>query len=258
MMKLASIAVQTNLANEVKAVVQARNVIGERELGAGERVGIGVAGDTSWNKRSTGYSSSSDSGTHFLIGLNTKKIVAYCAMSRRCAKCERGIPLNEHTGFCSKNYEGSSGGMEATGALRNTLQIFNSTGGCFISKLVMDDDSTTKAILQRQGDGSGSLPNDHPIIEFMADINHRIKLFTSGLFELLRKKINVIAWESQRPIVCDTGNLWPMLFGKTVTPLLRIFRKSVSALLNISLTITRIVMRNGVRLKGSQKRKKKF
>ena len=167
--ELAKQVVQKNLEKEVQATNE----------GGSEPVGIGVAGDTSWNKRSTGYSYSSDSGTHFLIGLETKKIVAYCAMSRRCSKCERGSPRDDHNQFCSKNYEGSSGGMEATGALRNTLQVMNSSAGCFVSKFVMDDDSTTKAILQGQQDG-GSLPNNHPIIEFMAHVNHRIKLFTSS------------------------------------------------------------------------------
>ena len=81
--------VQKNLENEDEAA-QATNV------GGSKPVRIGVAGDTSWNKRTTGYSSSSDLGTHFLIGLETKKIIAYCAMLQCCSECERGSLQDEH------------------------------------------------------------------------------------------------------------------------------------------------------------------
>jgi hypothetical protein len=73
------------------------------------------------------------------------KCVVVACMSKRCSKCEA---KKEHLPeFCSKNYEGSSKGMEATGALRNFLNLFDSLD-VYVREFVMDDDASRKTILK--------------------------------------------------------------------------------------------------------------
>jgi hypothetical protein len=87
------------------------------------------------------------------------KCVAVEVLSKRCIKCEKG---NDHQPFlCPKNYDGSSKGMEATGAIRNVIRLHNQS--VFIKTYVMDDDSSTKAILQhswKDQTEAGTMTND--------------------------------------------------------------------------------------------------
>ena len=50
-------------------------------------IGINVSFDMGWQKRSTGRNYDSRSGHAFLIGLNTKKVIASIVYSKECRKC---------------------------------------------------------------------------------------------------------------------------------------------------------------------------
>jgi hypothetical protein len=171
------------------------------------KVGISVQGDSRWDQRKSGRAYNSDSGSHLLVGNATMKCVAVEVMSKRCSKCEKGIvhlPC-----FCPKNYDGSSKGMEATGAIRNVIRLNNQS--VFLKTYVMDDDSSTKAILRhswqelidagkmtkddwprtpagRKKKDNGQLPLSHPKIEFLADKNHRVRTYAKYFFDLSQKR----------------------------------------------------------------------
>jgi hypothetical protein len=120
-------------------------VYAEREKANEEKTGISVQGDCCWEQRKGGRAYNSDSGTQLIVGNESLKAVAVECLSRRCAKCER---KKIHPVFvCSKNYEGSSKGMEAEGALRNVRLLYHQKE-VFIETFVMDDDSSTKSILR--------------------------------------------------------------------------------------------------------------
>jgi hypothetical protein len=128
-----------NLAAEVEATKQKDNWVT-----VDGKIGISVQGGSRWDQRKSGRSYNSDSGSHILVGNATMKCVAVEVLSKRCIKCEKG---NDHQPFfCPKNYDGSSKGMEATGAIRNVISLHNQS--VFIKTYVMDDDSSTKAILR--------------------------------------------------------------------------------------------------------------
>jgi hypothetical protein len=171
------------------------------------KVGLSVQGDTRWDQRKGGHAYSSDSGTHLLVGNETLTCVAVETMSKRCIKCERKITHN--VDFCPRNYDGSSKGMEAVGAIRSVTRLFD-TLGVYIRTYVMDDDSSTKAILRHsykaRGLGkadwprtpsgykkqdTGQLPLAHPEIQFLADKNHRVRTFATHFFNLARAKLSV-------------------------------------------------------------------
>jgi hypothetical protein len=176
----------------------------EGELLKKKKTGLSVQGDCRWDQRKGGRAYNSDSGTQLLVGNKTLKCVAVACMSKRCAKCERN---KEHLPeMCSKNYEGSSKGMEPTGALRNVLHLWN-TLDVYVREYVMDDDASTKTTLKhayqtlldaglfdladwpkykngKKKKDRGELPALHPIIAFIADCNHRVRSYAKAYFAL--------------------------------------------------------------------------
>jgi hypothetical protein len=87
--------------------------------------------------------------------------------------------------------------MEAEGAIKNITSLLKS-GSAYICSYMMDDDSSTKAVLQhpkpvdpsakkKKGKikkDTGLLPSYHPVIKFIADKNHRVGKFANKIFEL--------------------------------------------------------------------------
>jgi hypothetical protein len=133
------------------------------------KVGILVAGDTRWDQRASGRSYNSNSGTSLLCGNLSKKCVGIECMSKRCSKCDprdrkqkeyresNKVPTLEDVFYfnetheahrCPQNYVGSPQGMEAKGAFKIVVRVYNSKSGVFIHTYVMDDDSSTKSILK--------------------------------------------------------------------------------------------------------------
>jgi hypothetical protein len=182
-------------------------VFGDRQEANANKTGISVQGDCRWDQRKGGRAYNSDSGTHLLVGNESLKTVAVECISRRCSKCER---KKVHPFYvCSKNYEGSSKGMEAEGALRNVRLLYEQKE-VFIETFVMDDDSSTKSILRHswkvlvdsgildkldwpktasgaKKKDNGQLPLLHPPINWLADKNHRVRTYARYFFVLAHK-----------------------------------------------------------------------
>lgn len=165
-----------------------------------------VSGDMGWQKRGRSYSSIS--GHCVLIGTWSNKVIAYQNYSKHCKLCQVAESKNQPAAAheCSRNYEGSSKGMEAHGLLACVVQLWE-TSKLFVRRFVIDDDATTKAHAQhsykalidagrmdktawprteakhRKKD-NGKLPLDHPPVIFMADRNHRVRQFAGYLYAL--------------------------------------------------------------------------
>jgi hypothetical protein len=168
---------------------------------------VDVSGDGGW--QTGGRSFDSISGHSMLIGKRFEKIIAFANYAKKCRKCEDAAKkertVEEHN--CPKNYEGSSKGMECFGLMECVLKLHNEFNIC-VRKFVLDDDSTTRAYIKhsyqalidagrmnvadwpRSKDGkrkktdSGRLPLTHTLIEFIADINHRVRTFGGYLWKL--------------------------------------------------------------------------
>jgi hypothetical protein len=183
-----------------------------------KKTGLSVQGDCRWDQRKGGRAYNSDSGTQLIVGNKTLKCIAVACMSKRCQKCEGD---KDHLPeMCSKNYEGSSKGMEALGALRNVMGLFG-TNNVYVREYVMDDDASTKTILKhsyktlidaglfdmsdwpRYKDGKkkedrGELTALHPSIAFIADCNHRVRSYAKAYF--------LLADLSQKKSECRPGD----------------------------------------------------
>ena len=114
-----------------------------------------------------------------------------------------------HSTTALKNYEGSSKGMECFGLMECVLQLHNKYDIC-VEQFVLDDDATTRAYLKhsyqelidagrmepadwprdkhkRKLDDKGKLPLSHSVIQFVADINHRVRTWGGYLWRLKKK-----------------------------------------------------------------------
>ena len=165
------------------------------------------SGDGAW--QTGGRSFNSISGQCMFVGKRFEKVIAYANYAKHCRKCDSatksgGFPPAHN---CPKNYEGSSKGMECYGLMECVLKLHTEHNIC-VCKFVLDDDSTTRAYLRhsfqesidsglmkladwpRTADGkskkkdNGKLPLTHSVIEFIADINHRVRTFGGHLWKL--------------------------------------------------------------------------
>ena len=65
-------------------------------------------------------------------------------------------PVEEHD--CCVNWAGSSGGMEAAGALGLCIELHDNSGyNIFVQTIVSDDDSTMRAHIQHAAGGGSFL-----------------------------------------------------------------------------------------------------
>jgi hypothetical protein len=193
-----------------------RPIYGERQKANKDKTGISVQVDCCSDQQKGVRAYNLDSGTHLIVENKSLKAVTVECISRRCAKCARN---KVHPFYvCSKNYEGSSKGMEAEGALQNVRLLYQKKE-VFIETFVMDDDSSTKSILHhswkllelgildkldwlRTASGTrkrdnGQLPLLHPIMNFLADKNHHVCTYAKYFFLLAHKK---------RLVTCCTPN----------------------------------------------------
>jgi hypothetical protein len=106
--------------------------------------------------------------------------------------------------------------MEALSALEMVKEIFeNEHNPAYISKMVLDDDASTRSLLAHSlselqqkiddyqwpvdANGKklpktkdvGKLPFDHPLIQFLADLTHRIRCFGKYVFGLANSPVSV-------------------------------------------------------------------
>lgn len=93
------------------------------------------------------------SGQVFLIDVDTGKVVRKKVYSKQCRKCcvdaKKGL-MAEHFPLhnCSKNYAGSSKGMEATAALEMVKEVFEHQSiQTFVSEMVLHNDASTGTLL---------------------------------------------------------------------------------------------------------------
>jgi hypothetical protein len=109
---------------------------------------------------------------------------------------------------CPKNYDGSSKGMEAKAAMDCLNKVWtHAQVRAFIACICIDDDATTKAHLQHsfedlaekglprpttkkgkpktgEKNNKGRLPKDHPVLDFLADLSHRVRTYGKYLWVL--------------------------------------------------------------------------
>jgi hypothetical protein len=153
-----------------------------------------------------------DAGWNNTVGNRSGLVVALHYMSRRCAKCEIGELQdkdNPHDkSVCSRNYTGSSKGMEAHGALKSCLHLHLNRNVVW-EIMVMDDDSSTQNLLRwnfaeaidkqmmtevpltkggNKREDKGQLPLSHPEITRLADHNHRNRCMAGKCYNLAYAK----------------------------------------------------------------------
>ena len=108
-----------------------------------------VAIDAGWQKRASGRAYNSISGHVFAVGARTKLVLNRIVYGQRCRQCDTaealGAKAAEHR--CPKNYEGSSKGMEPTGAAFLVQSLYEHSK-CYVSTVVTDDDSSIRAVLR--------------------------------------------------------------------------------------------------------------
>jgi hypothetical protein len=145
----------------------------------------------------------------------TKNVVNFQNYSSACGFCachmkktaNTNAPVPDHQ--CPKNYTGSSKGMEAKAALDCVNQVGSSHADIegFVSMICLDDGASTRAYLQhsfanlddknlphlknKKGEtktgkrnNKGKLGKDHPIIQFLADLSHRVRTFAKYVYAL--------------------------------------------------------------------------
>jgi hypothetical protein len=180
-------------------------------IGVDGRHALDVASDTRWDKRGSSRRYDSVSGCSVAFGLRSSLPIGIEAMSTVCIKCTKGTDHNKEV--CPKNYEGSSKGMEATGAVRIVRRLFeNLKHNCYVAHLVTDDDSSVRKILThsykellaalritaaewpkypngKKKPDNGMLPLLHEIIIFLADKGHRVRGYSRFLFVEAAKSV---------------------------------------------------------------------
>ena len=212
------ISIKNALEEEIQLTLQSENRIEDydkwkrKELDP-EKIGIVIAYDMGWNKRSTGTRYDSTSGHGVAIGQLTKKIVGLILFSKKCSVCDsqnnRGKSQNEIPKHkCVKNHDGTSKAMESRG-IYNLFIEFWDTKKVWIKTIVSDDDSSMRSQMrhsykdlidnqlmtvsewprnacgQKKPD-NGKLPIHMKPPNFVADPNHCIKVFGKQMYNLAR------------------------------------------------------------------------
>jgi hypothetical protein len=194
---------------KVASEILEENLVIECELspmGEDNRKAVDACSDNRWDKQGSMRRYNSQSGTSVFMGLRSKLPIGLECMSSVCIKCTKGKAHDPS--ICPKNYDGTAKGMEAVGAVKILIRIFeNKNVRCYIDKLVTDDDSSvrkksthsyrelidagrmTEAEWPRY-DGAGRakkpdtgvLPIGMPALTFLADKGHRNRSYSSKNF----------------------------------------------------------------------------
>jgi hypothetical protein len=180
--------------------------------------------DMGWQQRSSGNRYASPSGDALLVGSCTRKPISMMIKSKLCNYCKTwkknknndGVDPPEHD--CKKNHDGSSSAMEPEACLDMVTDLHNSW--CVIvARICADDDASTRSLLrwsnadhmtntgtttvpkvlvtrgpnkgvkQQDRPDRGRLPGNIPEPVFVADPNHRKKVFTGDLYALKTSKV---------------------------------------------------------------------
>jgi hypothetical protein len=184
---------------------------------------IDVSFDMGWQQRSSGNRYASPSGDALLVGSRTRKPVAMEIKSKKCNFCsawyrnknKEGDPP-EHD--CKKNHVGSSSSMELEACLSMIVDLFDNAN-CVVFRICADDDASTRSLLrwsnadymhnngttevpkvfvskgpnkgvkQQPRPDRGKLPGHVPEPLFVADPNHRRKVYTGELLSVKMSKV---------------------------------------------------------------------
>jgi hypothetical protein len=177
-----------------------------------------------WQQRSYGHQYNSNSGHALFVGSKTRKPIALSIKSKICNACSAwpkskqfvegfNVPLH----YCTKNWTGTSGAMEAQACLDMTVDLYENKM-CTIDCICIDDDTSTRSLMKwsnadwmmnkksatpptseiSKGPNKGKmqvrpdrgkLPPHIPEPVFAADLNHRRKVFTGELYAMLSMKV---------------------------------------------------------------------
>ena len=183
----ASTSVAEQSLQQIRAEVRRANRDDKPNGGDDDVVDIAVSFDGSWHKR--GHTS--NYGIGCVIDVLTGYVIDYEVMSKLCRVCEQakrdlGVGSPEfaiweegHISGCQKNYEGSSGGMEAIAAER--LWKRSLLYGLRYTTLLSDGDSKTFSHLQSLNVyGSTQIQKEECV-------NHVSKRLGTGLREVAKK-----------------------------------------------------------------------
>lgn len=146
-----------------------------------EIVNIIVAFDMGWSKRGNGRSYDSLNGYATIIGFLSGKVLDYATRNRKCNKCDKGTPQEEHN--CRLNFNGSAKAMEAHAGVEliTKSKVLEKTN-CSVKCVIGDEDSSTMAAIRKDNPKSN--------IHKLADKNHLIKNFGKEVYELAKKVKN--------------------------------------------------------------------
>ncbi|XP_043271195.1 uncharacterized protein [Venturia canescens] len=137
-------------------------------------VSLKASYDAEWQKRGTGHAYNSLTGHASLIGYHSGKVLSYATRTKRCAKCDRNHPKDDHD--CRLNFDRSAKAMEPDMAIelitKNRLLLEENVS---IAVMIGDDDASSIAAVRRE--------SVHKI-EKWSDINHAKKGLTSALYAL--------------------------------------------------------------------------
>jgi hypothetical protein len=123
------------------------------------KVGLTFSKDSGWQKRSSGCTYNSASSHNFMVSCLSGSILGLVAYSKRCIVCgnrerkiketKTDVPLVTHQ--CPRNFPStdSSKSRESRAAVLHRCNLCRRKDiQAYVSKLVMDNDSTTRANLE--------------------------------------------------------------------------------------------------------------
>jgi hypothetical protein len=175
-----------------------------------------------WQQRSSGNRYASPSGHALFVGGHTRKPIAFIIKSKICSYCKswkkkHGDELEPLPHICYANHQGSSGSMEPQACLDLTVFLYEKYK-CVVELICADDDSSTRSLMKwsnadymfnnkttdaptipiskgpnqgkmRVRPDYGKLPREIPEPVFVADPNHRRKVFVGELIALDKAKV---------------------------------------------------------------------
>jgi hypothetical protein len=185
---------------------------------------VDVSYDMAWQQRSSGRRYASPSGHAFLVGALSRKAIAvdvkckicnYCSTWKKRHPGDNDLPVPIHE--CTINHVGASKAMEPLGALSLVVDTFEKYR-VVVARICIDDDASTRAKLKwsnadymtnnntteiptvpiskgpnmgdmQQRADFGRLPGHIPEPSFVADPNHRKKVWGNVLYPLMTKSV---------------------------------------------------------------------
>jgi hypothetical protein len=184
-----SVGIQEILLSEKIMIENQLKEIEGQEPDENGKYSVRVGGDAGWQQGQKKFNS--PSGHAMLVGQVTLLVLALIVYSKLCSICDSATRMKKTpvAHECSKNYSGSSKGMEAKGILQMVTDLWNKTN-LAVTTYVSDRDSSTRAVLSpvqtNEKKHKGLLPADHYPVEFFTDPNHIVRSFGSKCYKLSR------------------------------------------------------------------------